>query len=244
MVVKAGVKKDDVVIEIGPGKGILTAALLSAHAQVIAFEKDDLLIPLLKERFKEEISEGKLKLIHEDILEIKKWKKEDWEKNIGKKYKVVANIPYYLTGLLLPLFLENEMQPQSIAFLVQKEVAERVVAKDKKESILSMSIKCYGAPEYSGTVKKTLFRPMPKVHSAILLITNISKDFFNDFNEKDFFTLVKRGFAHKRKMIKGNLDITEEILLTCGLEKNIRAEDMSLNDWKCLLKITGHKMLV
>lgn len=236
MVKKACVEKTDVVLEIGPGKGILTEALLATGARVISFEKDDLLIPLLKERFKKEIREERLTLIHGDILEIKNWSKEDWKKNVGEKYKVVANIPYYITGLLLPLFLETPVQPKTVAFLVQKEVAERVLAKNKKESILSISIKCYGTPHYAGKVKKTLFRPMPKVDSAILLITDISKKFFDSFSEEAFFNVVKKGFAHKRKLLKGNLNITEDVLLTCGLEKNSRAEDLELNDWKCLLK--------
>jgi 16S rRNA (adenine1518-N6/adenine1519-N6)-dimethyltransferase len=236
MTESAEIKKGDQVIEIGPGRGILTQALIEKGATVIAFEKDDSLIPFLIECFKKEIAQKKLRLIHGDILQIKNWSNEDWQKNVDGEYKVVANVPYYLTGLLFPLFLENTKQPKKISFLVQKEVAWRITARDKKESLLSISVKCYGKPKYNGLVKRGLFRPIPKVDSAIITVSDISKKFFNDMGEKEFFAFLKKGFAHKRKLLKNNTGLHSSIFAKCGLAENLRAEDLCTENWKCLFK--------
>lgn len=232
MIGLASVTADDAVLEIGPGKGVLTRALLARDAKVIAIEKDDTLIPLLQETFKGEIASGQLTLIHADIL----------EKNIediieNESYKLIANIPYYITGEIMRKFLEAEHQPQCMALLVQKEVADRVVAKDGKESILSMSVKAYGMPSYGGTVKRMLFRPIPNVDSAILFIDTISKKLFKErgVTEARFFEVMKAGFAHKRKRLKNNLKgvISDEKLESIGMR---RAEELSLEEWFELAK--------
>ena len=163
-------EQKDLCLEIGPGEGVLTEALLKKGVKVIAVEKDDRLIPVLEEKFKNEISDYNLKIIHGDILEL------DIEKIIGKsKYKLVANIPYYITGQIIRRFLESQKQPVSITLLVQKEVAERIVSKDKKESLLSLSVKAYGEPKYVHKVSKGAFHPQPKVDSAVIFIEIISK---------------------------------------------------------------------
>ncbi len=223
----------DTVLEIGPGKGVLTKALLGKGAHVIAVEKDDNLIPVLQETFKNEIEEGKLKLIHDDILE------KDIPDIMAERsrYKLIANIPYYITGEIIRKFLEAEHQPDCIALLVQKEVAERIVARDGKESILSISVKVYGTPEYGGTVKKVLFRPMPNVDSAIIFVDKLSKKLFQEsgVSEKRFFEVVKAGFAHKRKQLKNNLKgvISDGLLETVGLR---RAEELKVEEWIELAK--------
>lgn len=218
----------DVVLEVGPGEGALTALLLCRTEKVVAVEKDTRLIPILQQRFSDEIASGKLSLIHADILDFSDYSL------LTTNYKLIANIPYYITGVLLKKFLQSENQPASMTLLLQKEVAQRIVAADGKESILSISVKCYGTPHIVGLVKAGAFSPPPKVDSAILTIENISKDFFVDFSEKRFFALLKKGFAHPRKLLASNLGVQKETLMHCGVAENARAENVTREQWRCL----------
>jgi len=237
MVREAGIVPGDTVLEAGPGKGVLTEVLLSAGAKVIAVEKDETLAEFLKEKFASEIAEGRLVLSAGDILgEHAKFGLPN------SQYKIVANIPYYITGEFLRKFLSSENQPESMTLLVQKEVAERIVARDGKESILSMSVKAYGIPRYIQTVKAREFSPPPKIDSAILHISDISKEFFYGVvkNEEKFFALVRAGFAHKRKFFIRNLEMVAdkdsiaEAFAVCGIHEKTRAEELALASWKCL----------
>lgn len=242
-IVGAGeLNKTDTVLEVGPGKGVLTRALLESAGKVIAVEADIRLVEVLKEEFKEHIASGKLVLIHDDILTL------DILKNLkldlkNREYKLIANIPYYITGELLRLFLSGNIQPERMVLLLQKEVVDRVVARDEKESILSISVKAYGTPERIAKVPRRYFRPEPNVDSAILAITNISKNFFESISEDRFFEIVKAGFAHKRKRLLKNLEAVaskEKILSACGeldIEENTRAEDVNIEMWKRLVKL-------
>ena len=159
-------------------------------------------------------------------------------------YKIIANIPYYITGLFLRKFLEEtDNQPAKIVVMVQKEIAQRIVANDKKESLLSISVKAFGTPKIVMKVDKENFSPAPNVDSAILLISNISKKFFTDnqISEKNFFDILHAGFAHKRKMLIGNLKAYSnknlgEILTACQIDLKTRAEDLPLNAWPKLVK--------
>jgi 16S rRNA (adenine1518-N6/adenine1519-N6)-dimethyltransferase len=241
-IIKAGeITPGDWVLEIGPGRGVLTEKLLEANCKVTAIEKDDRLIGALQEKFADKINNGSLTLIHDDILNINF--SEVW-KITGEHYKLIANIPYYITGQVIRKFLsEEELQPSLMVLMVQKEVARRIVASDKKESILSISVKVYGEPKYIKTVPAGAFDPAPNVDSAILQIKNISRDFFSPQNdseekidEKDFFEILKKGFAQKRKLLKGNLGIKENIFTACGQPLNARAEDITLSSWQCLIK--------
>jgi 16S rRNA (adenine1518-N6/adenine1519-N6)-dimethyltransferase len=164
------IKKDDVILEIGPGKGALTSRLLEHAGLVIAVEKDRELFELLKIKFNKEIEEKKLKLINEDIL-------EDGITTTLKplRYKIIANIPYNITGAILKKFLTAENQPTSMVLMVQNEVAKRIVARDGKESILSVSVKAYGTPKLVMKVEARYFSPAPKVDSAIISIKDISR---------------------------------------------------------------------
>lgn len=237
---------NDLVLEVGPGKGALTEILLHFAAKVIAVEKDEELCKYLEEKFPNDIKNGRLDIIRGDILD---FDPEIFRFYINKgiDYKIVANIPYYITGIFLRKFLTAKLQPGSMTILIQKEVAERIVARDKKESLLSISIKAYGKPKYVKTVKAESFSPPPKVDSAIILIEDISRKFFydNEIDERKFFELVRAGFAHKRKMLLGNLkslfekkkkdriSLKEEFRL-CGISEKARAEDLTLQDWRCL----------
>ncbi len=232
MIHAAQIKAGDMVLETGPGKGALTSALLEAGAQVIAVEKDIRSVDFLREKYSAELKDGKIKLIPGDILDF------DPIKDMPDDYVIAANIPYYITGEFLRKFLESEHQPKKMVLMLQKEVAKRIAA-DKKESILSISVKAYGKPHYVETVEARHFRPIPKVDSAVVLIDEISKDFFieNNLNESHFFAIVKAGFAHKRKVLIKNLqktaekEILEKIWNKIGISSNARAEDITLDNW-------------
>ncbi len=231
----AHIKKDEKILEIGPGTGVLTSALLKADAEVIAVEKDDRAYSLLWERFKKEIASGTLALHRGDILEAD-------PKKCGLSngnFAVVANIPYYITGAILKLFLEGEPRPNRMVLLVQKEVAERIVARDGKESLLSISVKAFGIPKLVQKVPRGAFNPPPTVDSAVLTIENISDGKFvkKSLEIRRFFEILKAGFAHKRKYAKRNLETVlgverlNEIWRNFDLDEKIRAEDVALDQW-------------
>lgn len=231
MVGAACISSDDTVVEIGPGKGILTQELLETGATVIAIEKDPELIPLLSEKFVHAITSGKLTLMEGDILDI------DLAKLVrGDTYKLVANIPYYITGEIMRFFLSAEHQPSSITMIIQKEVAERIVCRDGKESVLSLSVKVYGTPHYIKKVPARYFSPEPKIDSAILYIDNISRKKLSHNNERAFFSVVKSGFLHKRKLLANNIGglVSHTKLSACGIAPGVRAEEVSLEQWLCL----------
>ncbi len=236
MVETADVRNTDTVLEIGPGKGVLTQILLETGSTVIAVEKDTELIPILEERFTEQIESKQLILLNQDItdFQISQFVQDD----TLDKYKIVANIPYNITGEIIRMFLESSHRPISMTLLVQKEVAKRIVARDSKESILSMSIKAYGKPKYIQKVPAMLFNPVPKVDSAVLHIADISMDFFTkyDITEEQFFRAVKQGFAQKRKKLTNNLKIDSKILIDLELDTNTRAENLTLKQWGLLIK--------
>ncbi|KND51515.1 MAG: 16S rRNA (adenine1518-N6/adenine1519-N6)-dimethyltransferase [Parcubacteria bacterium C7867-007] len=221
------------VLEIGPGTGMLTRALLANGATVVAVEADNELAPQMEESFAADISTGSLRVIHGDIRVFD-------PATIDGEYHVVANIPYYITGEIIRSFLTSTHKPSSMTLLVQKEVAERI-ARSKKESLLSLSVKVFGTPEYCFTVPRGAFRPAPNVDSAVLAIRNIDMSaFVNKKAEEYFFSVVRTGFAHKRKRLAKNL---EEIAPAAhiaaafdaaSLTKDIRPEDLSLSDWKQL----------
>lgn len=236
MIHEAEIKAGDTVLETGPGKGALTSVLLEAGAKVIAVEKDIRSVEFLQEKYSAEvpspIKDGNLKLISADILDF------DPSTEIFGDYVIAANIPYYITGEFLRKFLESDHQPKKMVLMLQKEVGKRI-ASDEKESILSISVKAYAKPRYIETVAARHFRPVPKVDSAVVLIDAISKDFFkqNNLTESHFFTILKAGFAHKRKVLIKNLqktaekEVLQKIWNKIGISSNARAEDISLQNW-------------
>lgn len=194
-IVEAGeIKKSDVILEIGPGKGALTEKLLermSALSEgsprsgrsgfVIAVEKDRELFESLKIKFEKEISSGQLKLINYDILDF-----DLSYELLAKSYKIIANIPYNITGAILKKFLAAKNQPALMVLMVQHEVAKRIMGANPtsprlrraKESILSISVKAYGEPKMIMKVEARYFSPSPKVDSAVIAIKNISRKLF------------------------------------------------------------------
>lgn len=223
------IKKGETVVEVGPGDGALTAVLLARGAHVAAIEKDRRLIPILKEKFKNYDTPTQLEVIEADALAFEP----------PATYKIVGNIPYYITGALLKKFLGARHQPSHLVFLMQKEVAERIT-RSKKESILSLSVKAYGAARYIKTVPRGAFAPPPKVDSAILVVERISRNnFANAAQEKKFFELVKKGFSSKRKKLSSNLGKEYSgILKNIGIDSNARAEDVPLEAWFALSRKT------
>ncbi len=230
----ADIKKGETVLEIGPGEGALTAVLLERGAKVVALEKDSRLIEVLREKFAGEMFE----VIEGDALLF------DISNSIKNTtaYKVVGNIPYYITGALFKKFLSGKHQPQTLVFLIQKEVAERI-ARSKKESILSLSIKAYGVPKYIKSVPAGAFVPPPKVDSSVLLVSGISRgNFKNAAHEERFFELLKAGFGQKRKLLASNIkkilgEQHTNKLENVGVSPKARAEDVSLEAWLALSRL-------
>ncbi|MEY3783927.1 MAG: dimethyladenosine transferase, rRNA (adenine1518-N6/adenine1519-N6)-dimethyltransferase [Candidatus Parcubacteria bacterium] len=228
----ADVQVGDIVLEIGPGTGVLTREILARGAKVIAIEADLRAIESLKDSFSEALASGQLTVHHHDarVLNLTDFNL------VNQGYKAVSNIPYYLSGLLFRSLLDNHCQPTTLVFLVQKEVAERI-ARDKKESLLSLSIKVFGDPTYICTVKRGHFTPPPKVDSAIIAVTGIQRENFNTLDAERFFYLLHLGFGQKRKQLLSNLsgELSRaelgSIFDNLNLSLTVRAEDISLTNW-------------
>jgi len=247
----------DTILEIGPGKGVLTERLLVHAGKVIAVEKDRELVEFLKTKFEKEIGERKLILVNDDILNFSAEQnvperssaqagapsKANFQQkimcaesgNVLRSYKIIANIPYNITGAILKKFLTSKNQPERMILMLQHEVAQRVVARDGKESILSISVKAYGQPKMLMKVPARYFSPAPKVDSAVIAINNISREIFktSGVDEEKFWQIVKKGFAHKRKKLSSNLKglVEKEKLSLLGKLGDKRAEDLTLTDW-------------
>ena len=233
----ANIVTGDIVIEVGPGTGALTRELLARGATVIALEADKRAIAVLKENFADACASGSLILHHTDVrtLDLSTYN------IIDRQFKVVANIPYYLSGMLFRTFLESDIQPSTLVFLVQKEVAWRI-SRDEKESLLSLSVKAFGTPHYVRTVSKGHFTPSPKIDSAIIAITEINNNNFNTIAKEKFFEILHLGFGQKRKQLLGNMskqfdrEALTHIFSTLEIPQKTRAEDLSLEKWLELVK--------
>ena len=240
MITAGEVSENDIILEIGPGLGALTEKLIKIAGKVIAIEKDTELYAILQEKFAQEIKQGTLELVLGDALEFNIDKLRTYKKF---HYKVIANIPYNITGALIRKYLSSDYKPACVVFVMQKEVAERI-AKAKKESILSLAVKYYGVPRYVKTVPRGSFSPSPNVDSAIIAIQNIVTR-GNSAEEEVFFALLHAGFAHKRKKLMSNLaDVVEkstlpEIFMKLSLAENTRAEDLPLDTWLVLAHACG-----
>lgn len=249
----ANVPPDTIVLEVGPGTGMLTRALLAAGYPVVAVEADGALVQSLEETFAKEIAEGRLLLAHGDIRTAsvsahlramqERGSKSAIRDAARPAYAVVANIPYYITGEIMRLFLTSDEKPQSMTLLVQKEVAERIARTEQrgKEGLLSLSVKAFGTPQYCFTVPRGAFRPAPKVDSAVISIQNIRQDAFPSATaERAFFELLRTGFAHKRKLLRNNLSaLYGEARVSAAFEAlsippKARAEDLTLATWEAL----------
>lgn len=224
----AEVKPGDLVLEIGPGQGTLTKTLLARGAEVIAVEFDEELAAELPSR----INSDRLKVINQDIL---KFNLND----LPKGYKVVANIPYYITSNLIRVLSESDNPPKAMTLLVQKEVAERICAKPGEMSILSVAAQTYHDCELGPLVPAEKFFPPPKVDSQVVHMKRRPSLSLSPSERKIFFRLVKAGFSNRRKTLQnslaGGLQISkqesEKLLLDSNINPAARAQELSLEDW-------------
>jgi 16S rRNA (adenine1518-N6/adenine1519-N6)-dimethyltransferase len=231
IITAANLTKKDTVIEIGPGIGTLTRELSQHAGKVITIEKDRMMLEILKETLKEH---SNINVLSGDIL------KTSTRDLVPKDYKVVANIPYYLTSALIRKLLEEESQPSEIILMIQKEVAQRICSAPPDMSLLSVSVQFYATPEIISYVSKESFWPAPKIDSAIIKITPHKKA--PNTNREVFFKVVKAGFSHPRKQLANNLSKElhkkrEEVelwLLNNHIQPTQRAETLSILDWEHL----------
>lgn len=224
----AEVREGDVVLEIGPGQGTLTTSLLARGAKVVAVELDERLASELINRFPApQFTLNMLSILDFDFS------------SLAADYKVVANIPYYLTSNLLRKLTETSNKPSTAALLVQKEVAERVVAGPGDMSILSVAAQFYYETYLDQVVPARLFQPPPKVDSQILKLVRRKQPLFSDTDIKKYFRVVKAGFSERRKKLRGSLSgglgvskpEVEVLLKKAGIDPNRRAQELSLQDW-------------
>ena len=234
----AELSRDDTVLEIGPGLGTLTSELLRQSGKVIAVEFDSELARKLPAQF----PGTNLEVIQGDIL------KFDLSQ-LPSGYKVVANIPYYITSKIIQMLMTATNKPSVVVLLVQKEVAQRLAAKPGDMSILGISAQVYAAVSLGNIIKAKLFTPPPKVDSQVVILKTRLMPFLTDISEIDFFHVVRAGFSAKRKMLRsslsGGLNISktevEVILKKAGINPDDRAETLDLEAWVRLTRIVVEK---
>lgn len=231
IITTAELSPNDHIIEIGPGHGILTRELAKNASHVTAIELDDRLIPELENTFE---SQRNIDIRHQDALTFTPPRSD---------YKIVANIPYYITSPLINHFLReqpNDQRPKSMTLLVQKEVAQKICATDSL-SVLAIQAQLFGKPELIATIPPSHFNPAPKVDSAILHIVCHPCPIPNE-KLKSFFNLIHTGFAHKRKKLIRNLEsissktTLKKAFATLDIDTNARAEELNLAQWESLMK--------
>ena len=252
----AEIMPGDTVIEIGPGLGVLTRELLDRAGRVITVELDDKLAAILHKTLGEH---DKLSVVHGDVLKIDPAALLVGENHKATEsalkpvnYKLVANLPYYITSLVLRHFLEASMKPRRMVVMVQKEVAETIAAKPGKMSLLSVSIQFYGKPEIACYVPAASFYPAPEVDSAVVKIDVYSEPKVRVTSVRGFFDLVRAGFSASRKQLCNSLaqglgvpkEMVIPILENAGIDLKRRAETLSVEEWAHLYRIysgTGEK---
>ena len=225
----ANIQPTDVILEIGPGLGALTQELAQTAQRVIAVEKDAAMVKILQDT----LAHAKnVEILHGDILEFNtRYKIQD------TKYKVVANLPFYLTAPVIRKFLEAvEVKPQQMTLMVQKEVAQRICAKPPDVNLLAVAVQFYAAPMIIAYVKKSSFWPQPKVDAAILQITPFSTN--TQVDSRRFFQIVKAAFKQPRKQLLNNLSTglklerqaTAQWLLENNIQPTQRAQSLTVQD--------------
>ena len=223
----------DVVLEIGPGLGTLTSRLLARANSVTAVEFDADLARKLPGQFPGK----KLTVVNQDILQFDL-------NQLPKNYKVVANVPYYITSKIVEKLMTAENKPSIAVLLVQKEVAERIAAEAGNMSILSVSVQIFAEAELDIEVPRQFFTPPPKVDSQVVVLRTRNNPLITPEDQRDFFRIVKSGFSAKRKKLRSSLSgglgidkgVAEELLKNAGISPDARAEDLAIDDWKKLLK--------
>lgn len=234
MLTAAAVSKEDTVIEIGPGLGVLTSALAQRAGQVLAYELDPALATLVESQQVENVE-----VIRGDIMD-----QSLPRRGTSLPYKIVANIPYSISGALVRKALTSLPAPVSVTFLIQREVAERMCAAPGQMSVLAVATQLHGRPSIVRMVPAASFWPVPKVESAVVHV-EVVDGLTLDVDEPAFMRLVKFGFAQKRKQLKNTLaagfrvepSVIEQQLVQAGLKPTARAQELSLEQWRDLLLI-------
>ena len=235
---KADVNKEDLIIEIGPGLGNLTSPLLENAGKVICIELDPKMVSILKDRFS--LYEN-FELINEDVLKVDLNKLIE-ENRKFKTAKVVANLPYYITTPIIMKLLEDKLNLESITVMVQKEVAERLADKPggKEVGAITYSINYYTNPEIIIDVPRDSFIPAPNVDSAVIKLDVLKEPKVKVLDEELFFKVIKFSFLQKRKTLINSLsnsgllpkDFLEEMLNELGIDLRVRAEQLSLENFR------------
>jgi len=229
----AQIKSSDTVLEIGPGLGSLTRYLVNQARHVIAVELDQELAAQLPVR----VPAGNLNVAQADIMSFNL-------DELPAGYKVVANIPYYLTSNLLRRLAEAANPPKLMVLLVQKEVAERICAAPGQMSLLGVSVQLYYRAELGMVVSRKLFAPPPKVDSQAVILTRHTKPLFKELDSQKFFQLVKAGFSERRKKLRGSLSgglgiskaEADQLLEKAGINGDLRAQNLTLQEWHNIYK--------
>lgn len=227
----ANVAEGDDVLEIGPGLGTLTDVLAKRRANVLALEFDQDLISKLEKKY------SNTQLVKIEQGDVRTY---DYSK-MPKGYKIVANIPYYLTSNLIRSISETSNPPKVAVLLIQKEVAERICAKPGQMGILSVTAQFYFECSLDVEVPAELFKPPPKVDSQVVVMTHRPNKIF-DVDEQKYFNIVKAGFSEKRKTLRNSLsgglaiskESAEELLENSGIKPTARAQELSLDNWKTI----------
>ena len=237
------IKSDDEILEVGPGLGFLTVRLAKQANRVVAVELDDKLAGYLQAGLAASGQE-KIKVINQDIL------KFNPSSEFNNNYKIVANLPYNISSIFLRSYLSGPKKPEKIILMLQKEVAQRIVAKPGDMSLLALSVQYYSEAKILQYVNSYNFWPEPEVDSAIIEI-ELKNRSFNFVDDKIFFRLAKAGFSAKRKMLKNNLagglylgpNKILSAFLQAGILEKSRAEDLSLDDWYKLFAALRNSMV-
>lgn len=228
---EADVQEKDTVLEVGPGLGTLTSILLARAEKVISVEFD----PDLARKLPGQFPGKNLEVVHSDILQYD-------TRDLPAGYKVVANVPYYITSKIIQKFMTDANRPSVVTLLIQKEVAERAAAVPGDMSILAVSAQLYADVSLGDIVPAELFTPPPKVDSQVLTLRTKSVELPDGVDEKLFFRVVKAGFSAKRKKLRSSLsgglglskDAVDLLLATIDISPDERAESLSVEDWKRL----------
>jgi 16S rRNA (adenine1518-N6/adenine1519-N6)-dimethyltransferase len=254
MLLAADIGEGDRVLEIGPGTGVLTAALAASGAEVIAVELDDLLAERLSEQYEHVPN---VDVVHGDILEIDiaslvgaDASNNDSREHLSDykpRYKVVANLPYYITSAILRRLLEANPPPAIATIMVQKEVAERICAEPGDMSLLAVSVQYYAAPQFVAVVPAGAFYPRPKVDSAIVRLDVHAQPAIDDVQTDRYFAVVRAGFAQRRKQVANSLSAglampkqqVRDALARAGIDARRRAETFSLQEWRTICIALG-----
>ena len=221
--------KGTVALEIGPGMGVLTRELARRSREVIAVEIDPKLAEI-----------AKTVCLHCTNLTVRNMDVRQYDPTGIGDYKLVANIPYYLTSHIVRKFLEEKNKPKDIILMIQKEVANRICATPNKMNMLAVSVQYYANPKLIGIVPREAFYPTPQVDSAIIKITPYTTPLFSDVNAEKFFRLVKAGFGEKRKQLANSIsggfgedkERIIEVLKSAGVHPERRAETVTLAEWR------------